>query len=57
MKTPDRFPRQPQPKPCGTTAAYNRGCRCNDCKAAKRDYAWLTYTPDRRSPYGKTSTT
>lgn len=23
-------------KPCGTAAAYNRGCRCEPCRAAKR---------------------
>lgn len=24
--------------PCGTYAAYKRGCRCDSCRAANRDY-------------------
>lgn len=24
--------------PCGTMAAYGRGCRCDGCRAAKREY-------------------
>lgn len=25
------------PRPCGTPAAYNRGCRCDDCRQANAD--------------------
>ena len=27
-----------EPKPCGTRAAYKRGCRCEPCKQDQRNY-------------------
>lgn len=33
--TPDGY----TPQPCGTLASYSRGCRCEPCKEARREYA------------------
>jgi len=37
-----------EPKPCGTRAGYQSGCKCPDCKAANASYA----ASRRRSPSG-----
>lgn len=44
--------------PCGTISAYNRGCRCGDCKVATADYKRERYyTPEkRRERYLRTGT-
>ena len=36
-------------KPCGTPAAYGRGCRCDLCKDAIKEYKKSKYSPDTRS--------
>ncbi len=36
-------------KPCGTTAAYDRGCRCTMCVVAKSEYRGRRYDPEQRS--------
>lgn len=36
-------------KPCGTLAAYGRGCRCDKCRKAQAEYdAGKVYDADRR---------
>lgn len=40
---------------CGTCAAYNRGCRCSECKAAHAEAYRSNYTPEqRRARYDRT---
>lgn len=34
---------------CGTSSAYSRGCRCNECKAAHAEAYRTNYTPEQRS--------
>lgn len=42
-------------KPCGTIAAYDRGCRCDSCVETKSDYKRQRYTPEaRRQTYERT---
>lgn len=35
---PAKEPPRKQAGGCGTRTGYRRGCRCDDCKAAQRDY-------------------
>ena len=35
--------------PCGTSSAYARGCRCDDCRKAHADRAKRDYTPEKRT--------
>jgi hypothetical protein len=44
-----------QLKPCGTIAAYDRGCRCEPCKKEKSAYKGSKYTTEyRQAQYKRT---
>lgn len=34
----------------GTASTYNKGCRCDDCRAAWREYKRSTYVPKPKKP-------
>src|SRR3546814_3247706 len=57
--TDSRAPAEPRHRacrlqPCGTVAAYKRGCRCAECRAANTTEV-VAYQRDRREASGETN--
>ena len=42
-------------RPCGYSATYNRGCRCEECKKASAASKRRSYTPEKRATKYKTT--
>lgn len=43
-----RAARRPNKKGCGTFGSYQRGCRCEICKAKQAAHSRKRYTPEKR---------